>query len=745
MVAIVLVAWSQARESVLPTPANSPVAEKPLIIGCRIGFSNHYKIGHWTPVWVDLDGTADSENAQIEMTVPDSDGVETTVVAPLASTGGNAAPHRPTTTPFYVKIGRMAAPIRVSLVIAGKEADHLTLDPMASPQHPSVFQPLAVSSELIVSLGGKAIALDNALANRDAEGGRVARRVVEIGRVDDLPDQWFGYEAVDLFVLSASDEKLCRELSGDERRLAAIRRWIELGGRLAVLSGGHQANELFGNHSPLAVLLPGMLVNSVDLSDTTSLEHFAGVAEPISEYDRSRTPLLVPKLGNVRGIVEAYAGRKPTDLPLVIRAPLGLGEVSFAGVDLAVEPLVDWSGRADCLRAFLRPYVSAGDKADTPQTLGTLGYNDLAGGLRQQLGHTFDSVTTITFPLVAMLVVGYLLLLGPASYWIARHFGGRPEIAWLVFPLLVLATSGAAYWIGLVSKGDRARTNQLELVDVDFTSMQARGTYWAALYSPRSERFDLGLDVRLPAHATLANHEGVERIVSWWGLLGMGVGGMQAGGVDMAVINAGYRFTPPLDAMLGVPVLTSGVKSLTARWTAPVQQILDAQLRNDDGLLAGSLTNETGDTLTNAHLLYGSLAYRLGDLGNGKRIEIGQNLDPFRVHTFVTRGARGRDSTGKGELDRGVFLADHASSEQLLMLMMFYQAAGGEEFARLPSRYQSYCDLSRLLELGRAILVAYPSSEGSQLIDHATGRPPGDDQRRTRTVYRFVIPVARSD
>jgi hypothetical protein len=75
--------------------------------------------------------------------------------------------------------------------------------------------------------------------------------------------------------------------------------------------------------------------------------------------------------------------------------------------------------------------------------------------------------------------------------------------------------------------------------------------------------------------------------------------------------------------------------------------------------------------------------------------------------------------------------------------MMFYEAAGGYGFAYLPNRYQAFCDLSRTLELGRAILVADAAGPVAKLIDDATGAAVGDKQDESTVVYRFVLPVTR--
>jgi hypothetical protein len=716
----------------------------PRIVECRVGLASCYKVGYWTPVWAVSEGAADLRDPRIEVATVDSDGVETIVSAEVGeiSSGGQVA------TLLYAKIGRVNAPIRVSLRADGVVIDRKQFDPLASTEGAPVLDVLPATSELIVSLGGGSSGLADAIGDRDRGVQELARRVVEINGVAGLPDEWFGYEAVDLLVLSGDDVKLCRALAADEERLTALRRWVELGGRLVIVCGGKAAEELFAEGQPLSAFLPGRLEETVelDVAEATPLEHFAEATEPIIGRRGPRIEISVPKLGGVRGNIEAYAGERPTDLPLVIRAALGLGEVAFAGVALAEPPLAEWTGRGALWRALAGPYLAEEDVGDGPQTLSTLGYNDLSGALRQRLGRSFAGVTTVTFPLVALFVIVYLALLGPAHYWLVHHYGGRPALAWVVFPLLVVATSGAAHWLGQRSKGDAPRVNQTELVDVDLTTGTARGTYWAALYSPESRRFDVTLGVdQLAAQESAVAAEApsataAETLLSWWGLPGGGVGGMQAGSVSLATIDTGYRFSPALDALVGVPILTSSTKALLARWTAPVGAIIGAELADDDGLVVGTLTNETGRTLENSRLMYGTWAYRLDDLQPGQRVEIGEHLTLITVGTLVTRNAR--TETRGSAADRDIFLAERASTDELLTAMMFYEAAGGDDFAQLPNRSQSYCDLSRLLELGRAILVAELAGDGSELIDRSSGEPLGGEAGAAQSrICRFILPV----
>lgn len=287
--------------------------------------------------------------------------------------------------------------------------------------------------------------------------------------------------------------------------------------------------------------------------------------------------------------------------------------------------------------------------------------------------------------------------------------------------------------------GNSPRENRMELVDVDTASGLTRGTLWSVIYSPAATRFNLAVaGPKLPVEAT-----DKEVLFSWWGLPGTGIGGMQAGGMDLGIVADGYHYSDDRRALLGVPVLTSATKSLLARWTAQAPAMVQSELTDQDGLAVGTITNNTKLTLKNVRLLFGTWAYRLGDIGPGKRIEVGEQLSPRKVKTIVTHDALGELSTAKGATEGKVFVPETASADEILRLMMFYDVAGGFGFAHLPNRYLASCDLSRMLELGRAILVADAPGPVAQLNDGDSRIEVADKQDGSTVAYRFVLPIKR--
>jgi hypothetical protein len=699
----------------------------------ELGFKNHFKVGSWTPVRVEIDSAPTGEKQQVEVTVGDSDGVPTIASAPLATTGDG---HSSSAT-VYTKVGRVGSAIQVSLVDGERRLDEQTLQPDTKTRPNSAAVALSATAELIVSFGPASSGVRDAFPNRESDLGQSARQVVELTRVADLPTDWFGYDAVDVFVISAGNGNLCRELAADRSRYEALTRWVELGGRLVVLCDGQAGKELLAPGGPLARFAPGKLAETVRLPETGPLEHFAGAAAPISIAPG--VVLRVPRFTDVEGNIEVSGSRKASDLPVVVRSARGFGEIAFAGVDFSQPPLAEWSGRGAFLQALLRPYLATVGPGDATQRLVKRGYNDLGGALRQQLGQSFASIATIGFAVVAALAILYILFLGPLDYLFVNRWLRRPGVAWITFPLIVLGFCGAAMSLAAWRNGGAvSHANRLELVDIDTLAGRARGTLWTTLYSPTAKKFDLS--VKGPQLRTDST-EAKEVLLSWWGLPGNGIGGMQSGGIDLGIVHGGYRYGPDRSSLLGVPILASATKSLISRWTSPVSAMIDAELTDQDGLAVGSITNRTGLQLHNVRLLYSSWAYRLGDMNDGKRVDVGEQRSPRKVKTIVTHDALGETGTAKGAVEGQVFAPEKASAKEILSLMMFYEAAGGYGFAHLPNRYQAYCDLSRTLELGRAILVADAAGPVAELVDDATGTAVGDKQDESTVVYRFVMPV----
>lgn len=691
----------------------------PTIADCSIGFSGTFKVGHWTPVEVVVEGDPAATKSTIEAIALDSDGVEVTT-STAAVSGKNV---------LYTRVGRFGSSVRVRLLVGGGRVLDRAELATAGP-----FAPLPATGELLVQIGPGDLDIEKLIDRRDVGDGRAASAAVQIVDVESLPIDWFGYEAVDVLVLSTGDSAFCERLVADERRFAALREWLELGGRLVVCAG-HNAPALLGPGMPLADFAPGQITELVRLPQAQALESFAGSGDAIRQSGPQQN-IPLPRLVDVEGVVELHG--RANELPIVVRAARGLGELEYVGIDLTESPFADWNGRTAFLKRVLRPYLSTDNTIHSRQKIVSLGYDDLAGALRQLLGRSFNGVAAIGFPWVAALVIGYLLVLGPLDYWFVDRLTQRPWVAWLTLPVIVLGTCVvAAMLAGASRRTDSPQLNHAELVDFDLTTGRTRGSCWATLFSPQARQFDVKLE---PHNAAGAAAAGARPLVTWWGLPGTGLGGMHAAGEPLDVTGVGYRAADNLRELRGVPVLTAATKSFTAQWTAsheaaapPIAFDLSV---DDQGLLVGSVTNNTGARLANAYLLHGTWGYYLGDLEPGKPFEIGSGRRANRVKSILSRRALAGAAS-----DQETFFADRANAAELLTVMMFYEAVGGDAFVGLPNEYQSRLDLSHLLAFDRAILVASAKSTGSEWQQAADGEPLATSDDSSTVLYRFILPL----
>ena len=160
-------------------------------------------------------------------------------------------------------------------------------------------------------------------------------------------------------------------------------------------------------------------------------------------------------------------------------------------------------------------------------------------------------------------------------------------------------------------------------------------------------------------------------------------------------------------------------------------------------MLSGRIVNQSGLKLHNARILYGSWAYRLKDIEPNAARVFDEDTVPIGVKTLLTGLGLGRPSGTPPESDQSKFSTAEGSVDELLNVMMFYEAAGGSGFAGLPFRYQAHIDLSRQLTLGRAVLVAEVDGPASRLHLGESLNPAGANSRiDSRTIFRFVLPVS---
>ncbi len=720
----------------------------PSIDSLRVGFAGHYKVGYWTPVEVTLSAGAKDVRVDLEVVVPDGDGVPTRVIS-LA--GGEKK-----TTRLLVKFGRPHADVAVTL--RGADGQPIMERTFSGDEVPAALAGNAKSggTKLILVLGSP---LEFGSAIRfSEEGDPEETAVVHLDGPNEWPDRAEAFDGVDDVVLTTGQPAVFRR--APPAALHALHRWVQLGGRM-VISVGRNAPELIAAGKPLARFAPGRFKEVHQEGHVGALETFAGTQEPLNlgggQEGGTQSKLEFAQLTQIRGRILASPASRPEDAPLVIRSPMGFGQLTFLAVDLDLPPISRWKARPELLAALLSRGAGGTPAAGTSEPQGQAtqyGYDDLVGQLRASLDR-FPEVTFVPFWLVAILAVAYILLLFPFDYLVGKRFVGRPlesrlqpevgaqrgvkaeqhaALPWLRFAAIVGGVAVLACLLGWHWKGNRVQVTQTAVVDFDDESGLVRGTSWSSVFSPDSRTYSLTLTPQWHA----PHGEPIEAQFSWLGLPGRGIGGMNAPPAELPLFTEPYDLSASSGKIDHVPLATWSSKCFTGRWIAPGNRLVAANLReNIDRQLSGTIQLAGGVAptfkLTRGALFYDRWAYVIDSLSAGEPITI-DRLEAQTAETYLTRMRVVNERAPATPYDRS-----STDPERVVEMIMCYRAAGGRRYTGLFDRYEHNLDFSDQLALGRAVLFGFGPPAAELKID---GQPiPPETKGADLTIYRIVLPV----
>ena len=764
---------AQAADS--PTPAASTPAASTLtasnpaastgvaIERLTMGLGNLYKPGCWTPIRVELRGPANSTAppVELELELDDSDGVPVRYrlagERPLAFGGDGLA-----TTTLYGRFGRMTGEVRVRLRAAGR------LLAERIERSSDLARCLPSHERLIVEWGRSWNATDAMRAvEKDSEPFSVAR--VEDSR--ELPDEWFGWEAVDTLLMSTSDATAVAQCPPES--LAALDRWLRLGGHL-IWCVGRRGESVFAADSPLAGWCPGRFVEIGSLRRASALESYAGASQrlELEGPDRRAGSLPMTMLADVLGRVEAFeSAGSASDRPLIVRYPLGFGEATLVTIDMDEPPLSNWAGRGSVLARINqrgRERVMEAAKEQGTGQVTHLGFDDLSGQLRGAMDQ-YAGATRVAFSWIAAILVLYIALIGPGDYFLLR-FLGRPHWTWFTLPIAIAAFVGLAYSLSNSWQERRVRINQVQVVDIDTESGLRRGADWFNIHSPRSGRYSFSLENRSadaadnatevpsapsaplapPALPASPAPGATPALLAWHGLPGKGLGGMEATAIASGTADDAYEIlvAPAASGRIdGLPIAVGGTRSLAARWWSewpekrsekpPLQSSSRLFAVSLDEMLQGECVNPLDVALTEWFLVFNNRLYR-GD----RRLEPGEtvSLADFSTTRYLDwHLTRRRVNSDNKDMTTPWDQADQDIA-RIAEMMMFHDAAGGRGYSRLKHRHQAFIDLSGHLRSGRAILLGRSDRPAAAWTVNGQAM---DEQLETRlTFYRVVFPVA---
>ncbi|MEE2642001.1 MAG: hypothetical protein VX768_15340, partial [Planctomycetota bacterium] len=512
-----------------------------------LGWQGQCKLGYWTPAQFEYEGELPADFA-VEFTLPDTDGVPVVFVDRSPRVEMRSGRKWIQTV---VKLGRSRGQVLVRLLSEKNEGMGKEIASSQSRLE-AVCTPVDSLVEMFVSVG-RSIEMNSGVAI----GGNVdyaSPVAVVMENADFLPETSIAYESINGLVLEISglfEKPLPKGVQ------VALRDWVFKGGRLAI-TGGENLAGFFAAHPVLASIQSVKFSAAKPLDSTDTLERVLKADSRIPD-DRGR--LVVAVVDEFEGDVLLEEDSRP----IVVRKNVAFGVVVLVTVNLADDPLASWSDRKKLTGQVVSILVDSGNDRNRSELRGgRAGYKDLSGQLRTALDH-FSGVSAVNFTVVAAIAILFICLIGPADYLFLKKIVKRMEWTWVSFLALVLLACGSIYLIHKSTKPDSLACRQVEIVDIDVATNRARGTVWAHLYSPASQKYDIDW-------VTGETMQRDQRSGSWFGFPGTALGGMDNQSTNTSQ-SSRYSIDLESRAVQAMPVNVAATKGLQLDWSGkPVSE-----------------------------------------------------------------------------------------------------------------------------------------------------------------------------
>lgn len=614
--------------------------------GIRIGLPDGPKVarsrnGVWTPVAIPVKAGSDDvphNGYQIVVETTDGEAVPYRYTVPVPALAANGE----RVVFAYVRPGSSGATFTVTLRTADG-TDVQTVAPLArNPGNREILEPREV---LYLTVGSPLRSLRDA-GKPEAEANKESEEVptpgfASIQNVADMPDRWFGYDAVDVMVLTTADDGFVDRLQRmNPARRHALLDWVRRGGRLVLSVGRNwQGVAKWLEQVPLP-FVDGTLQNKIARSSLPSLQQWCG-ADPRQKQPLRNIDIVAVRAGsNMHGLVyeDPTADDRETR-PILWQSSCGLGRVLLVPFDLDTPPFSTWDGRSAFWKKLHEEIAPRVLPENVAQPAGAfVPGGELGGDLKRQL-ETFDDVPVISFGWVALLVLFYIVLVGPLDYFLLKKIFKRLELTWITLPVSVLIVGLAAYATAYYVKGDDLRINKIDLVEVDLHgSGQVYGRSWFTLFSPRVQNYTLGLEPVVP---------------EWGGGWSESDGGAPTppvmvatldspepglGGNLQSVYRRPYDYAIDARGLVRVPISVWATRAFASEWRVPLtdrqakdrQPPVEAELRvsRDGKALSGAVVNNLPAELHSVALFFQGQWYVLGDLVSGESRDVAPLFEP---------------------------------------------------------------------------------------------------------------------
>ena len=686
------------------------------------GIANTVRLGKWAPVTI----TPKRSQKITQVNILTRDGAD----APVTYEFKTPSPSADGSVEALVRFGRKRKSFLLSITTEDGSTAQLTV-PLTDTDILLSVKPLILAiendSQITQAINGKQTLLAN-------DSQPMAKHIAD---ATSLPNSWLAYDAVDTIFLTANNTKILSQLS--DQQLNAIEQWSRRGGKLIISAAPVHAVDWFAPERPLSRFTPSPIKNTLQFSNSSRLEKFAGSRRQIIKSGEPPIDIVGVEAGQAKVWV-ADENRNP----LIVQHPMGLGNVVFVAFDLKHPNVIAWKNFPELIHVLNAGSQSSDHDSQSIASLGSgvghLGFTDIVGQLFAPM-EQFSKVQFVPFTAIAILIGLYILCIGPLDYFLLRKLFKRMELTWITFPLFSLLFCGLAVGISQWSRPQALQVNQLEIIDIDASDSSCHGLVWTNFYSPTGAALDIQLSKTNSLDLNVQH-----QLTSWHGLPGNGLGGMNGGSaatVSVPRYTHPVSLNPSTSQLVSFPIPVSSSRAVFSNWQAEMPSKIRSNLtfRKKTDEIVGNFKNPLNCELTNCRLYHGNWAYVLeAPLGGRDVIDIATETNSKRIQSILNRKRVDAEDSNRSYATR--WELSEMNVGRIAEMMMFYEIAGGRNYTGLSHRYQGKTDMSGLLTSQRAILIGELKGQVSQLEATTTNPSAGTPEYdQVTTFVRIVLPV----
>ncbi len=476
-----------------------------------------------------------------------------------------------------------------------------------------------------------------------SQGGSM---IVETLNASTMPDTMVVLKNFDLIVLDNFTTS-----SLDSNQLIALQTWVNQGGALIEVGGPEWKRTLSAlpdSLMPVIVNGTGTLPAGTQLLPVGAPPKAGQGLIPMSvnaTVTVSTATIRQEALGMVQSTTVLAAGK----IPLIVQERVGQGAICYMAFDPTLNPVVNWVAASTLWRSLVQRTL--GDKllysnnGFSPATTSTFQTAGLGGLLQNLLTNVFPSPW-----LLVVLVLGYLVILGPVRFLIIR-WRKRRDWNWRILLCSIVVFSLLTYGLAIQQKGSSILSNSVSIVQLNnggSSCSQSIGVLDnSALYNvgpDLSRGYIVGPDLSRDEHERSVQRCTEAHITSYVGVFVLNQGDYQVhipgNGLVQPVVDQNdpglTTQSGPLATIApgqnGTEVSLPGVsfsttRSLLSDRDSQVQGGINSQLTLQNGMLNGTVTNTLSYGLSDVYVLMTNSFARIGHLAAGQSKQISLRIN----------------------------------------------------------------------------------------------------------------------